>query len=26
MSIAGVHVEPMGIYGGKQTSLDVITG
>ncbi len=26
VSIAGVHVEPMGIYGGKQTSLDVITG
>ena len=25
VSIAGVHVEPMGIYGGKQTSLDVIT-
>ena len=25
VSIAGVHVEPMGIYGGRQTSLDVIT-
>lgn len=25
VSIAGVHVEPMGIYGGKQTSLDAIT-
>jgi len=23
--VAGIHVEPMGIYGGKQTSLDVIT-
>lgn len=22
--VAGIHVEPMGIYGGKQTSLDVI--
>ncbi len=25
VSIAGVHVEPMGIYGGKQASLDAIT-
>ncbi len=25
-SVAGIHVEPMGIYGGKQTSLDPITG
>ena len=23
VSVAGVHVEPMGLYGGKQTSLDV---
>lgn len=23
-SVAAIHVEPMGIYGGKQTSLDVI--
>ena len=25
VAVASVHVEPMGIYGGKQTSLDVIT-
>ncbi len=25
VSVAGIHVEPMGIYGGKQTSLDAIT-
>ncbi len=24
VSVVGVHVEPMGIYGGKQTSLDVL--
>ena len=24
VSVAGIHVEPMGIYGGKQTSLDAI--
>ena len=24
VSVAGVHVEPMGIYGGQQTSLDVL--
>ncbi len=24
VSAAGVHVEPMGLYGGKQTSLDAI--
>ena len=26
VSVSAVHVEPMGIYGGKQTSLDAITG
>ncbi len=26
VSVAGIHVEPMGIYGGKQTSLDAIFG
>lgn len=26
VSAAGVHVEPMGIYGGKQTDLTPITG
>lgn len=26
VSVAGIHVEPMGIYGGKQTSLDAIKG
>ena len=24
VSVAGIHVEPMGIYGGKQASLDAI--
>ena len=24
VSVAGVHVEPMGLYGGKQSSLDAI--
>ena len=24
VSVAPIHVEPMGIYGGKQTSLDAI--
>ena len=24
-NVAAIHVEPMGIYGGKQTSLDAIT-
>lgn len=24
--VIGVHVEPMGIYGGKQTSLDALNG
>lgn len=24
VSVAGIHVEPMGLYGGKQTSLDAI--
>lgn len=26
VSVAGIHVEPMGIYGGKQSSLDAILG
>lgn len=26
VSVASIHVEPMGIYGGKQTSLDTIKG
>ena len=26
VSVAGIHVEPMGIYGGKQNSLDPIQG
>ena len=26
VTVAGIHVEPMGIYGGKQTSLDSILG
>ena len=26
VSVSAVHVEPMGIYGGKQTSLAAITG
>lgn len=25
VTVAGIHVEPMGLYGGKQTSLDAIT-
>lgn len=25
VSVGGIHVEPMGIYGGKQTSLDALT-
>ena len=25
VSIAAIHVEPMGLYGGKQTSLDTLT-
>ena len=25
VSVAGIHVETMGLYGGKQTSLDAIT-
>ena len=25
VSVAGIHVEPLGLYGGKQTSLDAIT-
>ena len=25
-SIAAIHVEPMGLYGGKQTTLDAISG
>ena len=24
VSVAQIHVEPLGIYGGKQTSLDAI--
>ncbi|NLZ76020.1 MAG: metal ABC transporter substrate-binding protein, partial [Erysipelotrichia bacterium] len=24
VSVAAIHVEPLGIYGGKQTSLDAI--
>ena len=24
VSVGAIHVEPMGIYGGKQTSLDAI--
>ena len=24
VNVAGIHVEPMGLYGGKQTSLDAI--
>ena len=24
-SIAAIHVEPMGLYGGKQTTLDALT-
>ena len=26
VTVAGIHIEPMGIYGGKQTSLDAILG
>lgn len=26
VSVAAIHVEPMGIYGGKQSSLDAIKG
>ena len=26
VTVAGIHVEPMGIYGGKQTSLEPIQG
>ncbi len=26
VTVAGIHVEPMGIYGGKQSSLDAILG
>ena len=25
VSVAVIHVEPMGLYGGKQSSLDAIT-
>lgn len=25
VTVAGIHVEPMGIYGGKQTSLDAVS-
>ena len=25
VTVAGIHVEPMGLYGGKQTTLDAIT-
>ena len=24
--VGGIHVEPMGLYGGKQTTLDAISG
>ena len=24
VSVAGIYVEPMGLYGGKQTSLDTL--
>ncbi len=24
VSVGGIHVEPMGVYGGKQTSLDAL--
>ena len=24
VSVAAIHVEPLGIYGGKQTSLDAL--
>ena len=26
VNVAGIHVEPMGIYGGKQTSLEALKG
>lgn len=26
VKVAGIHVEPMGIYGGKQSSLDALKG
>lgn len=26
VNAAGIHIEPMGLYGGKQTSLDAILG
>ena len=26
VTVAGIHVEPMGVYGGKQTSLDAVLG
>lgn len=26
VSAAAIHVEPMGLYGGKQTTLDAVTG
>lgn len=26
ISVAAIHVEPIGIYGGKQTNLDAIKG
>lgn len=26
VSVSSIHVEPMGIYGGKQTSLDAVKG
>ena len=26
VTVAGIHVEPMGVYGGKQTSLDALKG
>ena len=25
VSVSSVHVEPMGLYGGKQTTLDAVT-
>ena len=25
VSVGGIHVEPMGLYGGKQTTLDAVT-
>ena len=25
VSVGAIHVEPLGIYGGKQTSLDIFT-